>query len=113
MVAYQGYGGELPLDALHALNALATGGLEPDATFLLDVDPVLAFERRGRPAERIEGKVQAFCRRGRQGYLALHKEHPQRIILLDGALPIEVVHQEILSELARREILSAQGGSGQ
>ena len=97
MVAYQGYGGELPLDAIHALNALATGGLELDVTFLLDVDPSLAFERRGRPADRIEGKDQGFYHKVRQGYLALQKQNPQRIILLDGALPIEVVHQEILS----------------
>ena len=74
MVAYQGYGGELPLDALHALNALATGGLEPDVTFLLDVDPVLAFERRAGP--RIgskRGKDQAFYHRVRQGYLVLQR----------------------------------------
>ncbi len=47
--AYQGYGRDLPLDAVKSINNLATGGLDPDLTFFIDI-PVDEIERRKKKA---------------------------------------------------------------
>lgn len=110
-MAYQGYGGQLSLDAIRSINAFATGGLEPAITFLLDVDPVLAAKRRGGPLDRVEGKDLEFYHRVRQGFLAIQKANPERVVLLDGAAPVDAIHRVILSELQKRQLLIIEGGS--
>jgi dTMP kinase len=68
--AYQGFGRGLDLGALRATNALATGGLEPDITLLLDLDPAEGLARKRGEAEAIRTGLEdlAFHRRVRQGY---------------------------------------------
>ena len=68
-VAYQGYGRGLDLDAIDQLNALATGGLVPDLTLWLDLDPVIGLARRPDP-DRLEAAGLAFHRRVYAGFAA-------------------------------------------
>ncbi len=76
--AYQGYGRGLNRQVLRQLNQIATGGLEPDLTLLLDMPPELAFNRQADTAkDRIEKEDLAFHLRVRSGYLELASSNPR------------------------------------
>lgn len=83
-VAYQGYGRGLPLDTIAAVNQLATRGLRPDLTVLLDMDPARALRRKKRSRDRFEHESPEFHERVRNGYLALAQADPARWIVLDA-----------------------------
>lgn len=79
-LAYQGYGGMVPLKAVESMNRIATGALEPDLTILLDIDTAAGLKRAGRKGiDRMEAKDIAYHRRVRAGYLKLAKKYPKRI----------------------------------
>ncbi|MFH1609779.1 MAG: dTMP kinase [Candidatus Bipolaricaulota bacterium] len=96
-LAYQGWGRGLDLDLIRRLNQLATGGLEPDHVFLLDLPPQVAYERT-RERDRFEGEGLAFFTQVRVGYLELIRSVP-RAHAIDGNLPPERVLGEILARL--------------
>lgn len=95
-VAYQGYGRDvLPVDEVRELNRIATGGLTPDLTILLDVDPAAGLvQATAAGADRLEGAGLAFHERVRAGYLALAAEEPDRIRLVRRG-PSEEVAAEV------------------
>ncbi len=102
--AYQGFGRGIDLNEVRRLNRFSTGGIRPDLTLILDV-PVghgLARQRgAGKEQDRFEGGGDVFLERVREGYRTLSQED-ERVLLLDGSLPSEVVHEEIVSLLAGR-----------
>ena len=63
-LAYQGYGAGLPIDELRAVAAVATGGLAPDMTVLLDVSPEVGL---GRKADDARNRFEASFERYRAG----------------------------------------------
>lgn len=78
-VAYQGYGRGMELDLIERLNRIATLGIEPDLTLLLDLDPELGLERvaeRGNP-DRLERADLDFHRRVRSGFQELADRSPR------------------------------------
>lgn len=78
--SYQGYAGGVPSSAVEAADAIATGGLHPDLTVLLDIDTVTGLKRaRAKGTDRMETKRLVYHRRVRRGYLALAKKFPGRI----------------------------------
>ena len=88
-LAYQGAGRGLHGDFLRAVSREATGGLIPDLTVLLDLDPALGLARaaeRGQP-DRLEQADLAFHERVRAGFLALAGEEPGRFLTLDATRP--------------------------
>ena len=87
-VAYQGYGRGLSLDDVRLANRMATQGLVPDLTVLLDVPVARGLARkRGESApDRIGQEGAEFHERVRQGYLAMAAEEPQRFLVVDGTL---------------------------
>jgi dTMP kinase len=89
--AYQGYGRQLPLGTIDAVNEVATGGLRPDLVVLLDMQPDESLRRKGLPRDRIEVENAAFHQRVRDGYHKLAGNDPQRWLVIDAAtLPDEV-----------------------
>ncbi len=91
-VAYQGYGRGLDLDLVERLNAVATDGLRPDLTFLLDLDPAVGLARVGgrltqtrQRRDRLEEEVLEFHERVRTGYRALASREPERMVVLDAS----------------------------
>jgi dTMP kinase len=89
-LAYQGAGRDLGVERIAALNAFATGGLRPDRTLLLRVDPATGRARqRGRDAEpdRLEREAEAFFTTIAAAYDELAAADPQRIRVLDAASP--------------------------
>jgi len=84
-LVYQGLAGGLPLELVERLNAVATGGLEPDLTVLLDLPADAALARataRPAPPSRLDGAPEAFHRRVVQGFRELARRHPERIRLV-------------------------------
>ena len=96
-VAYQGYARGLPLESIDSLNRFATGGLEPDLTFLLDLPAQAAWERmniREGSHDRLEIEGLGFMEKVRAGYLELAGKHA-RIIKLDAMSPATVLAEYI------------------
>jgi dTMP kinase len=92
-LAYQGYGAGVPLERLRHLEAIATDGLQPDLTLLLDL-PVEAGLARKAPGDvtRFEAEFDlAFHRRVRRGFLALAAATPKRFVVVDATRPAEEV----------------------
>lgn len=108
--AYQGYARGCDIETILVLNNLATGGLAPDLTILLDVDVKAGFERlhqrnlrHGVQKDRIERETLCFHERVRSGYLELARRWPQRIRVVDAARDEDAVQAEIW-ELAQHVI---------
>jgi dTMP kinase len=99
-LAYQGYGAGVDLDGLKALAAIATAGIRPDLTILLDVpaETGLNRKRRGSGAlTRFESRADlAFHRRVRDGFLRLARAEPERWRVVDATRPRSVVAAAIL-----------------
>jgi dTMP kinase len=107
-LAYQGYGRGLPLETIRGLNALATGGLVPDLTLLLDLDPPLGLDRlRDRALDVFEKMDLAFHQRVRQGYLEIAREEKQRVVVFDADQPKQALHAQIVK--AVEELLTQRG----
>ncbi|AIY87221.1 thymidylate kinase [Thermotoga sp. 2812B] len=98
-VAYQGFGRNLGKEIVEELNDFATDGLIPDLTFYIDVDVETALKRKGE-LNRFEKRE--FLERVREGYLVLAREHPERIVVLDGKRSIEEIHRDVVREVKRR-----------
>lgn len=107
--AYQGYGSRIDLDLIHQLNSFATGGLEPDMTFLLDIDAETGLSRQ-EEWNRMERKAVEYHDRVRQGFLREASLNPQRITILDASKGIETIHRQILSAVARKIELNIEPG---
>lgn len=101
-VVYQGHAGDLPVDALWSIGRVATGGLEPDLTFLLDMSIEEAAKRLNRPLDRMESRGDAYRARLRAGFLEEAGRRPQQIIVIDAARPIEAVQEAIRSAARER-----------
>lgn len=94
-LAYQGGGRELGIDAVAAINDLATAGCRPDRTLLLRLDPAAGRARlvgRGEEQDRMEREREPFFARVAAAYDALAAAEPERFRVLDaGAAPDAVL----------------------
>jgi dTMP kinase len=102
-LAYQGGGRRLGVEPVRQINDFATGGLHPDRTLLLDLDPALGRSRartRAEPVDRLEGEDDDFFARIASSYQQLAAEDPERIRAIDAGAPPDQVLQAALDELA-------------
>ncbi|HUC60177.1 MAG TPA: dTMP kinase [Streptosporangiaceae bacterium] len=102
-LAYQGGGRKLPLAAVKEVNNLATGGLVPDLTILLDLPPSEGLGRRTRSADRLEAEPEQFHNRVRRAFLDLAHASPDRYLVLDATMESSQISKEIQN--AVRELL--------
>lgn len=95
--AYQGHARGLALDMVRELNHAATGGLVPDLTILLDIDPSVGLQRatKSAAADRLESEDLAFHERVREGFLAIAESEPGRVKVVDAALTPEEIAERI------------------
>jgi len=130
-VAYQGYARGHDVKMIQRLNELATGGLEPNLTILLDLDPEIGLARQ-LDRNRMEGESLEFHRRVREGYLteagksasgfplqtskreqarkgllAQARLNPSRFWIVEASRPINQIHAEILAYV--RPLLPPKG----
>lgn len=95
-VAYQGGGRELGIDAVELICNLACGGIEPDLTFFLDIDPLAGMQRLTRKKDRLEIEEGDFHERVRSAFQEIALKHPGRVHLIDAGQSVNSVHSEIL-----------------
>ena len=100
-VAYQGYGRGLDLEQIHNLNSIATNGLKPDLTIVLDVDVETSQKRVGAEKDRMESAGIEFFERVRKGFLEIARQEPERVKVVDSTQTIEEIHKQILELVAR------------
>jgi dTMP kinase len=104
-IAYQGYGRQLDMEMVRRVIRYATGGLEPDLTFFIDVpiDEALARRnhghQRGEELNRMDTQTREFYDRVRSGYETLMRENPARWIRINGAQSIEQVQSGLQEKL--------------
>ena len=114
-VAYQGYGRGVPLEVIAELNRLATDGLVPDLTLVLDLDPVEGLRRaRRRPvtlSTASAGELEPdpferlgldFHERVRKGYRAIQEREPNRVEVVDARQTEDAVAAAIRAIVAAR-----------
>jgi dTMP kinase len=94
-VVYQGHAGGLDVDELWRIGEVATAGIKPDLTFLLDIDPQAATQRIRRALDRMETQTVEFRGRLREGFLAEAARRPNQIRRIDASRSIEEVQAEI------------------
>src|SRR5215468_6740062 len=94
-VAYQGAGRGLGEEPVRELSLLVTGGLLPDRTFVVALDPGEARLRAGADHDRIERAGADFMRRVADAYVALAEAEPERIVVVDGDRPKSEIAEEI------------------
>jgi len=101
-LAYQGGGRQLPLNPIRRVNELATGGIVPDLTFLLDLPPAAGLGRRARSADRLEAEPEQFHERVRATFLALAKADPDRYVVLDATMDAMQLSKAVQAALRDR-----------
>lgn len=104
-LAYQGAGRGVDLELLRALNRAAAAGIVPDLTLLYDVDPAVGLARRASASgtrNRLDREPIEFHAKVRQGFLALARAEPERIVVLDGSLESDVLEQQSWGEIETR-----------
>jgi len=95
-IAYQGYGRGLNINKLELMNAIATDGLIPDVTFILDIDPEKASERmQTEAADRMESGGIDFFQKIRQGYYQIREQNQSRCIVINGEKSQKDISEEI------------------
>jgi dTMP kinase len=97
-IAYQGAARGLGTDRVEEICDLATGGVWPDLTILLRIDPTLAAKRIGRrKADRFEEEGIELQRRVAEGYDEVARRHPERIRIVDADGDRKAVHEAVLA----------------
>ena len=107
-MAYQGYGHQTDIDQIKSIHQLSLNGLEPDLTFILDIDPNQGLERSDRrlAAEQFQVKQREdryeqmdieFHERLRKGFLTIAKENPERCHVIDANQDIEAISKAIMN----------------
>lgn len=104
-IAYQGYARGVGVELVEQLSMLATQGIQPDLTILLDLDPAQVHSRtatdsvqnsRREERTRFDGEAEAFHRRVREGFQMLALKYPARIKVVDASRTVGAIHEEIV-----------------
>lgn len=100
-VVYQGHAGGLDVAALWDIGRVATGGLVPHLTFVLDLEPQQAQARLDRTLDRMEQQGDEYLRRVREGFLVEARRRTE-VVVIDAARSIDTIAAEIQSIAAQR-----------
>lgn len=104
--AYQGYGGMVKLDIINPLNKIATSGLNPDKSFLIDVSLKETIRRRsklGKAHDRMEAKAKIYYTKVITGFRKIARTNKDRYVIISGNKTINEIHKEIISEIEKAD----------
>jgi dTMP kinase len=100
-MAYQGCARGLAMPMIRTLDRIATGGLRPDLTIVLDIpESEFASRDRARRLDRLERESLAFRKRVREGYRRLARTEPG-CVLINGRRPLAEVQADIVRRVER------------
>lgn len=97
-IAYQGIGRDLGGDRVADLSVWATGGLLPDLTVVLDIDPAIGLSRVDRP-DRLEAEPLEWHRRVRQAFVDLAARAPDRYLVVAADQPVEAIAARVAARV--------------
>lgn len=103
--AYQGFGRGLDPEELYSLHMLATGGLEPDISILLDVDPAVGLKRvmeRNVGYDRFDEEALEFHQKVARGYREIAAGSHRHWVVIDASQTLEQVAEQIWEAVAER-----------
>jgi dTMP kinase len=100
-VVYQGHAGGLDVASIWQVGHVATNGLEPALTFVLDLDPQFAAERLHRDLDRMEQQSDEFRQALRRGYLIEASQRPDRVVVINAARTVDAVQSNIRAAAAK------------
>lgn len=106
-VVYQGHAGGLDVQSLWDVGRVATGGLMPELTIVLDMPADAAAARLRRSLDRMERQGDGFHARVRDGFLAEARRRPGEIVVVDASQDVDAVEQAI--RRAVEPMLGAEG----
>jgi dTMP kinase len=102
--AYQGGAGGVGDNAVRTLHEIGSGGLRPDLTVLIQVDPAVAADRLaardGLAADAIGGRGESYHRAVAEAFSALAANEPKGFARIDGSGTVEQVHSRVMAALA-------------
>ncbi len=104
-VAYQGYRKGIDLKVIKMVNDIATGGLKPDITFLLDLPPKVGLQRKreaDEPLTRFELETLDSHEKVRNGYLAVAEAEPNRVIVINALLDVDEILRMLIKECKKK-----------
>jgi len=118
-IVYQGFGRKLNMETIENINNIATGGLKPDLTILMDILPGIGLARkRGQKRDRFEKESLTFHNRVRKGYLELAAKEPERWLIINAGKSKEEIAREIwqrvsklISERADEQVIEKTDGT--
>ncbi|MDP8230658.1 MAG: dTMP kinase [Candidatus Gorgyraea atricola] len=94
-LVYQGYAGGIDLKTIKDINTIATKGISPEVTFLLDIEAKKGLLRSGKNKDRMERKSLLFHKKVRQGYLMIARKEPRRVRILSAIGEISETQEKI------------------
>lgn len=103
--AYQSYGGKMELKQVLEVNDIATGGLKPDMTILIDIAPKAAFSRanlRGNAKDRMENKNLAYYNKVYKGFKDIANRNKKRFVVIKGSLTISEIQNSIIEKVNKK-----------
>lgn len=108
-VVYQGYGRGMDLNIISTINNMATGGLKPDLSILLDIPPERGLARKaGKKHDRFEKEDMLFHHRVREGCLKIAAAEPERWLVINATLPKAEIRQIIWERVSAMPALLSQ-----
>lgn len=103
-IVYQGHAGGLPVEHIRQVGKIATDGLLPSHTFILDLPADIAADRLSGERDRLESRGIAFMENVRQGFLLEAQELPGAVVV-DASASIADMHREIITPLQAAKIM--------
>ncbi len=100
-VVYQAHAGGLDPGEVWHVGRVATGGLMPRLTFVLDMPAEKAAQRINRQMDRMEAQGLAYLERVRQGFLTAAARLGDQVAVINADQPIEAIHGEVLAAIGR------------
>ncbi|HBE72070.1 MAG TPA: dTMP kinase [Planctomycetaceae bacterium] len=99
-VVYQGHAGGLSPETIRSVGEIATGGLVPDLTLVLDLDPAIAHRRLGSKLDRLESRGLDYMNRVREGFRS-EAQGNDAIQIVDADRSVEEIHHQICDVIGR------------
>jgi dTMP kinase len=104
-IVYQGHAGKLDTEDIRAVNHIATAGLMPDLTFILDLPVAISMQRLGESLDRMESRGSEYFERVREGFVLESQRWPTGVELIDANRPPTAIQDEI--QLIAKKYLDA------
>jgi dTMP kinase len=101
--AYQGFGGKIELKTVKIVNKIASDGLVPDRTYLMNIslDEMLKRKSKQEERDRIEKRKADYYKKVIKGYLNIASENKKRFLVLDAAESKALIHSKILEDFKK------------